>query len=197
MAVIGLDLDGVVYKFTKSFATHVAKCKPELAEAIGDLNIEAPSWDWFIEWPLTRDEFVLEMEHAVALKELFWNAELYEANIPAQVKRLKDAGHTIEVVTHRFTPGASDATWSCLLRDQLWDCGVTFTKDKTQVKTNYFLEDNVDNYIALQKAGTLAFLINRPYNLSQPDAWRVDTFKQFVDTVLRIEHDDDFILELS
>ncbi len=191
MAVIGLDLDGVVYDFTRTFNRWVVEQYPELAEVVGCLDTEAAVWNWFESWPdWSRDRFVIEMERAVAAKRLFWNATLYEADIPSQVQRLRDAGHTIEVVTHRFTPGASDATWDVLMRDKIYPCGVTFAKDKTSVKCDYFLEDNFQNFISLYSVGVNAFLINRPYNQDPDDIWgfaRVNKFSEFVDQVLEME----------
>lgn len=185
MAVVGLDLDGVVYHFTKTF-TEWMNSRTDIK--LFDPNIEAQVWDWFTpQWNMSRDEFVIQMEMAVHAKKLFWNAELYEADIPEQVRRLRKAGHKIEVVTHRFTPGSSDATWDCLLRDRIYPCGVTFSKDKTSVKTDYFLEDNVANYDALINAGVDAFLINRPYNQQFDQRARIDSFKEFVDWVLFME----------
>ncbi len=200
MAIVGVDLDGVVFRFTKAFVDHVKKCKPEILS--GDPEEEAPAWDWFTKWPMTREQFLAEMTCAVDSMELFWTAELYENDIAWQIQRLQEAGHFVHIVTHRFSgsaPKAAEvATHWALNRNGIRFDDITFAQDKTSVKTDYFLEDNVDNYLALQEAGTLAFLINRPYNQSRPGAWRVDTFAQFVDEVLRIEeYADSFREELS
>lgn len=183
MAVIGLDLDGVVYHFTRTFQRYALARYPELAEFVTDVEAEATRWDWFEDWGWCRDRFIIEMEIACASKELFWNAELYESDIPQQIQRLRKAGHKIEIITHRFTPMSHDATWNCLMRDRIYPCGITFSKDKTAVKTDYFLEDNIDNYEALRDEGVAAFLIDRPYNQGHW-ASRVATVEDFVNIVL-------------
>lgn len=186
MAVVGVDLDGVVFKFTKAFVQHVAKCKPHFNS--GDPELEAPSWDWFIKWPMTREEFLAEMTCAVDSMELFWTAELYEDDIAWQVQRLQEAGHFVHIVTHRFSgsaPNSSEAAtiWALSRNGVRYD-DITFAKDKTSVPTDYFLEDNTENYLALRDAGVEAFLIDRPYNRDIDGAYRIYSFREFVDIIL-------------
>lgn len=189
MARIGLDLDGVVYKFTLAFQKHVAKCKPELFS--GDVNKEADVWDWFTGWGMSRDAFLAEMDCAVGNLDLFWNGELYENDIPKQIRRLQDADHTVHVVTHRFSKKlpftAEEGTRYWLPNRGIFPDSITFAKDKTSVPTDFFLEDNLDNYFALDRAGVRSILIDRPYNQEHPSNWRVErvqTFGEFVDIVL-------------
>ncbi len=187
MAVVGIDLDGVVFRFTKAFVDHIKKCKPHFNS--GDPEIEATAWDWFTEWPMTREEFLAEMTCAVDKMELFWTAELYEVDIAWQVQRLQEAGHFVHIVTHRFSgsaPNSSEAAtvWALSRNGVRYD-DLTFAKDKTSIDADFFLEDNIDNWAALYNKGTKAFLIDRPYNqASWVDFARVKTFGEFVDNVL-------------
>ena len=186
MAVVGLDLDGVIFNFTKAFVEHVAWCRPDID--CGDPEVEAPAWDWFMAWPMTREEFLAEMTCAVDHMELFWTAELYEPDTGWQVQRLQEAGHYVHIVTHRFSgsaPNSSEAaTYWALSRNGVRYDEITIAKDKTSVLTDWFIEDNVDNYEALRLAGVNAFLIDRPYNQHQRYAHRVKTLEQFVNIVL-------------
>lgn len=185
---VGVDLDGVLYKFTQAFQTHIKKCKPHLFD--GDCNQEATTWDWFMgEWGMTRKEFLAEMDCAVDACELFWEGELFEGDEPLWIQRLQDAHHTIHVVTHRFS-GSMDANseWATrfwLKRKSIYPDSLTFAKDKTCVPTDVFIEDNVENYDALEKAGVRSYLINRPYNQIENDSRRrVDSFSEFANFIL-------------
>ncbi len=192
MARVGFDLDGVLYKFTKAFVSHVNKCKPHLNA--GDPDAEAPVWDWFESWPMSRQEFLDEMDCATGALDLFWYGELYERDIPKQIRRLQEEGHTVHVVTHRFSKSghftAESGTNFWLMGNGIFPDSITFSKDKTVVQTDYFLEDNLDNYRALLKAGVDVWLVDRPYNqLPDHNGWvaRVNTTKEFVDYIIESE----------
>lgn len=182
---IGIDLDGVVYNFTRAFTQHVGQCKPNLQS--GDPYVEAPTWDWFTNWPMSRDEFILEMECAVNRRELFWEGDLYESGIPTYIKRLRRAGHTVHVVTHRFSGRASDATWYWLHSKGIWFDSIDFARDKTSVPTDVFIEDNIDNYNALEAKGVKAFLVTRTYNEQHEVKNRVASFGEFTERILNGE----------
>lgn len=74
---------------------------------------------------------------------------------------------------------------------QLERCGVpyswlTFTRDKTSVRSDYFIDDSLRNYDELDAAGVRVFLQNRPWNEipEGDDRRRVDSVAEYVDIVL-------------
>ena len=60
-----------------------------------------------------------------------------------------------------------------------------FDRDKTSVRTDVFIEDNLENYAALEGAGTFATLVAQPWNVDDPrDLNRVSSVTEFVDMIL-------------
>jgi FMN phosphatase YigB (HAD superfamily) len=180
---IGWDFDGVLYRFTKAYHSW-------MNERHGmdlDVEVEALTWDWFEEWQ-TIEEFLQCMDDAVDAKHLFWTGELYEPEIPEYLHKLKAAGHTNHLVTHRFSgvlecPQA--ATRHFVEENGLVFDSVQFSKDKTVGQTDVFIEDNLNNYDALEAAGIKPFLINRPYNQVDGDnRRRVNSVREFTDLIL-------------
>lgn len=179
---VGLDLDDTLVKFVETFERYVVSRYPEMKEIVRN---SVPSYDWFEAWGWNRDRFIIEMDIACDLKELFWVGELFEPDASHQVKRLRSAGHSIHIVTHRgYVSRGSDATHYWVNQNLGWVDSITLSGDKTSVPTDVFLEDNVSHYDALTDAGVNAFLINRPSNYQDDDRQRVDTFREFVDKIL-------------
>ena len=186
MARIGFDLDGCLVHFTRTFQAYVLGKYPEMAEHIPDVNAEAETWDWFLAWPdWDRDRCCIEMDIASSRKQLIWIGEPYDPDLKQKIQKLRKQGHTIHVITHRFSERSSDATHQWVNHEMGWVNSITLSKDKTVVPCDYFLEDNADNVYVLRENGTRAFLINRAYNLGLvPAEWSVNTLDDFI---LRIE----------
>lgn len=85
------------------------------------------------------------------------------------MQAVKDAGHEIIVITDRSfgtTPAVSESAtieWWKEYNFPPFD-EIHFSPDKTIVPTDIFVEDKVENFKALWKAGTPTYLINRPWN---------------------------------
>jgi len=84
------------------------------------------------------------------------------------VQLVKELGHDVVIITDRrfgSSPEVSQKnTYEWLAQhnipyDELW-----FSADKTVVRTDMFVEDKIENYDALEKAGTDVYLINRAWN---------------------------------
>jgi 5'(3')-deoxyribonucleotidase len=180
---IGLDVDFVLYNFTNAYNTWMNK-------AYGmSLNVvdESPKWDHFEDWGYTYEQFSRTMDESVDDRYLFWQGELYEPQIPQNLHDLRAAGHTIHIVTHRFSGKSScakEATRHWFDEKGLIYDTLTFAKDKTVVKTDVFLEDNLDNYDLLEAAGVRSYLVNRPYNLQRDNRRRVNSVDEFSKLIL-------------
>lgn len=183
---IGLDLDGVVFNFTKAYNTHLRKLGYPV-----DPEKEATTWDYFLEFGISTEQFLEHMDEMVDAKTLFWEMELCEPEIPDLIRDFREEGHEIHIVTHRFSGKkecAQEATKFCLAKYGIEYESLTFTGDKTSVSVEIFLEDNRDNYDKLVAAGVAAWLVNRPYNQDDPGElryrYRVDSFKDFARLIL-------------
>lgn len=180
---IGVDLDGPCANFVESLARYL-RSRGRAA------TVE--SWQQhycgYRGWGLTDDEFLGWCHRAADDGELFTNIDPEPGVVPA-LERLRDAGHTIHIVTARNfgSVGASEAaTMSWLARHRVPLHSLTFSSDKTVVPTDVFIEDNLGNYDALEGAGCEPWLVTLPHN---PDAdgrtrRRVPDLPAFVDMVL-------------
>jgi FMN phosphatase YigB (HAD superfamily) len=179
---IGFDVDGVFYRLTKAYHLWINQ---KLGMNL-DPELEAQTYHWFQEWE-SRDEFLVNLHEAVDAGEMFWKGDLYEPQISQNLKDLKAAGHTIHVVTARFS-GVSkcsqEATRHFFQQNDLIYDTMTFSWDKTVVETDIFLEDHIKNYDALEAAGITSYLVNRPYNDLQDNRRRVDTVDEFTGLIL-------------
>lgn len=186
---IGVDIDEPMYP--------CARRMHELSVEAGITNGKTwTCWTPWVDYGCSSETWLEVMSEGIL------NGDLYdEPPLPGtqkQLQRLLDAGHTVHLVTAR----ASFIHGEIIMRDTtewlpVWGIPyttLTFSKDKTVVPTDWFIDDNLENFEALVAAGTRAVLLNAPHN--QPGLTssgqtrychrrRVDTLEQFVDLVLR------------
>lgn len=183
---IGFDLDGVCYNFADSFKRYLVYAgirKPE------DFPPgETHRWNFYEDWGFTIEEF-LKHCHDGADKGFIFTGPTRDGAVEA-MNTLHERGHEIHIVTDRSFGSRPEISQLNTL-DWLANHGfkyhsVTFSADKTVVSTDFFIEDKLENYDALDARGTQVYLINRPWNTHVlPDnRRRVDTLDQFVDIVL-------------
>lgn len=177
---IGIDLDGVAYDFTKKFV--------EVARGKGyDLSDTPDCWNWFEECGMSRQQFEDLMHFSVDDLQLFWRGDVLD-DAAQHISALKDAGHEIHIVTHRtsgYLYSSEQATEYWLGYKGFRYDSLTFSADKTVVPVDVFIEDNLDNYDALEAAGIKAYLVNRPYNQVEGDGRRrVNSFAEFANLFL-------------
>lgn len=180
---IGWDSDGVLYKFTKAYHlgmnTHYGMSL--------DTEVEAHTWNWFLDFGQSVADFKRCMDELVDAKQLFWEGELYEPQIGQNIADLRAAGHTNHLITYRFS-GISQcsraATEYFYGKMGIEFDSITYSKDKTVVPTDVFLEDSVDNYDALEATGTISFLVNRPYNQLNDARRRVNSVDEYTNLIL-------------
>ena len=90
--------------------------------------------------------------------------------------------HSIHIVTHR--PAEAHATTRRWLREHnILHDSLTFSEDKTVVKTDVFIDDRPENVEALLAKGVQAVLYDRPWNQHADGLPRVNTLVQFRDFV--------------
>lgn len=186
MARIGIDLDGVLYDFGSAFRAYLVNMHSWQKEWCPD----AQRWEFYEDWGISLAGFVRLCNEA-ADRHMLWDVEnvLGGRVVIDELARLKDAGHSIHVITnrsfgsHRAVSHMATAGW--LNRCKVPYDTLTFSADKTIVPTDFMVEDNVDNYLALDKSGCHPVLIDRTWNQSLPKARRVPDIKSFVDLVLK------------
>lgn len=182
---VGFDMDGVVYNFAKAYHIFLRDAKGRLDI---DCDQEAECWDWFSKFGVTREEFMVHLDEAVDSGYMYWSGELYEYDVAANIRKLRNLGHKVHIVTHRYSgkkSSSEEATKYYLDTHEIEYDSLTFAEDKTSVKCDYFVEDNVKNYDALDAVGTKVYLVDRIYNRAETcGRRRVENVASFVDAVL-------------
>jgi uncharacterized HAD superfamily protein len=179
---IGFDVDGVLYRFTKAYHLWLNQNRGMSLS----LDDEAQTWDWFLDWE-TSAEFAENLHESVDAGQMYWIGDLYESTIKQNLLDLRAAGHTIHIVTARtFGRKAcpQEATSNWFSYNELVFDTITISKDKTAVKTDLFIEDNLKNYDLLEAAGVTSYLVNRPYNLQNDTRRRVNSVDEFSKLIL-------------
>lgn len=188
---IGVDLDGVCYNFGEAYKSYLVRY-----QGFDESELTEPqTWDFFKEqWGMSTEDFLKYFAMGVNFGYIFRIGEPMPGAVDG-VRALQDAGHTIHIVTHR------DVGDHCAANTEHWlkSVGIkydtlTFSRDKTIVPVDVFIEDNVDNHEALLNEGVAAFLIDRPWNAHVDvgekygfAGLRVSCWDEFVDAVERIE----------
>jgi hypothetical protein len=180
---VGFDLDGVWYDFRQAHSDF------ELSRGNAHCNMGAvdPGWNYFEGWGMSLDEWLASYRDGVDAGVLLRHGDPLPGAVESS-RALAKMGHTIHVVTDRSVGtdlGASSrATAAWLAEHGFVFHSLTFSKDKTVVPVDVFIEDRKENADALVAAGTPCYLINRPWNAPADDGrLRVDTLAEFVGKV--------------
>jgi hypothetical protein len=179
---VGFDLDGVVYDFRKAHS--------DFEVGRGNLHCAIDKaldhWDYFHGWGFTLDDWLTSYAEGVDAGQILRTGEPMLGAVEA-AEALSLAGHTIHIVTDRsigVDPESATREW--LHKVGFPYCSLTFSRDKRAIPTDIFIEDRLENADALNEAGTLCYLINRPWNRVTGDTRpRVDSLAEFVREVQR------------
>ena len=102
--------------------------------------------------------------------------------------RIAAAGHTIHLVTARgflaHGPAIKAQTIAWLDEHQVPHDTLTFSRDKTVVPCDWFVDDNVDNATAVAATGTRAYLLRQPWNQHNQTLPAVQDVPEFARIVL-------------
>lgn len=189
-----MDLDGCGYWFDQAFD---AGCKVLGLMPADVFYSPATRWEFYEDRGMDLQQF-LDTCDVLADHGLLWNWPVM-AGFKTMWDAIIDAGHRLHVKTDRSFgshPAASEVGTRLWLRyNGLHATSVTFGKDKTAGEVcDVGLEDRLDNYDDLDDFGTVAYLIDRPWN--QPDGadvvrerpWRprrrIKTHDEFAEAVL-------------
>jgi 5'(3')-deoxyribonucleotidase len=179
---IGVDVDDVLFPW---FDLAHAAC-----ERHGITNGRHPAqWQCWLDYGCTKEEWLFVMERAT-LDGTLYNGDPYPGAIEA-LSDLADAGHTLHIVTARgfFQHGdlirRHTVEW---LRDHdVPHNSLTFTKDKTFVRTDVFVDDSCKNVCELEAAGIPTWMVDAPHNQDVTDHRRVASVREFADVILAME----------
>lgn len=183
MSRVGIDLDGVCYDFVGVLESWLRNSMN--AE---DFNF-GPStrWEFYEDWGMDLQDFIYHCNRGVNAGFIFKLGGVINDAV-AQLQRLRDAGHTIVLITDRSF-GAEDMsrknTMAWLAREGLvWD-EIHFTANKASVRVDYMIDDKPDNVVAMFTANVDAWLMKTPWNEGLRGRFNTtDSLKGYVDYVL-------------
>lgn len=188
---VGIDLDGVCYDFVAALRTWLTS-KGRDPRGLPEANC----WDFFRDqWGMTTAEFIAECAEGVDAGVIFREGDpMPQARWALQA--LHGMGHTVHIVTDRsFGRRSQENTAAWLAEHGIRFDSLTFSADKTIVRTDAFVDDKPANVEALRKAGVRAFLFDRPHNQEARHLRRVATLADFVREVeLMSEEEPESIL---
>lgn len=176
---IGVDIDDVLVDWYGTAHS--------LSVAAGITNGKTPSsWAPFEEYGCTADEWY-DVLSAATLDGTLYGQPPYEGAWWA-LKNLEDAGHSIHIVTARGFLAHGE-----VIRQQTIDWldfydiphdSLTFSKRKSIVQCDVFVDDSEKNCLELLNHGVNTYMMNQPHNAHVEWAQRVNHISEFVDEVL-------------
>lgn len=187
---VGFDWDDVVMPW---YDRAVEVCRDA---GICPAGLEPRTWAQHEEMGCTLDEWIAALDAATESGVLY-DTQPFPGAVEA-MRRLYFEGHWIHIVTARGTFHGN--RWNEriheITREQVEEWAVphhslTFTRDKASVPTDFFIDDNLRNYHALDSAGVEVYLLNRPWNavdetkIDTLGLRRVNTVDEFVDIILQ------------
>lgn len=184
---IGIDLDGPLYPFEYCFWDGVVKLGLKSGEMPKTKTwnfFTEPGYDESLEWYLDACHKLSESGH------LFMSQKPHRGAVEG-MKRIKEMGHSIHIMTFRMFPGAVNNTEQWLMKHEVPFDSLSFTKDKTIVPVHFMIEDNVDNAIALRESGAIPVVVDRAWNQEwdgirvgdKEDPENADEWQEFTDMI--------------
>lgn len=184
--IVVFDIDGVLFNFGDSVKRYL--------DIIGQGHLwkSGPTptvfWDFYKDWGWTGQEFVQMCNDGVDAGVIFRGPT--RPGAVEAVNRVHDAGHIVIFVTDRqfgSTPAASHRATELWLDEHgfRYD-GLIFSADKTIIPSHMSVEDKLENYDALDAAGSMVYLVNRQWNEVQggDNRRRINNVTEFADIVL-------------
>ena len=176
---VGIDIDDVLFPW-------YGKAHDACVTAGITNGVTPTGWYPYREYGTTEEAWLAVMA-TVTLDGSLYNGEPFPGTVEA-LKRLHDADHTIHLVTARgfFQHGhlIREHTVNWLAEYGIPHDTLTFTKDKTIVRTDVFADDAEKNIRALVAAGIPCCLIRAPHNGPVQHDWYAANISEFVDDVL-------------
>ena len=180
---LGIDNDGVLHSFGGSFKYFVIS---ENIRTEAECSAPIEDYHFYRKWGISDDEFPQICHDGVNAGIIFMHGEPFPG-ARSCMRQLKASGHRLHIITDRAFGEenfSEDLTRQWLdLYDIPYDT-LTFSADKTCVRTDFMLDDKIENYDDLEAVGCTPYLYDRPWNQDTDcKRRRVFSFRQFVDVV--------------
>jgi len=147
---IMVDLDGVVYPFSDVFLSYA-----------GLPVMPASQWGFYKDAGFTDETFLQKFVEGVDAGIIFAIGKPIEGSLEGMAE-LRRRGHTLHLVTDRFVGKRSqENTERWLIEHEVPYDTLTYSRDKTIIRTDAGIDDKPSHVDALRLAGCHAFLFDR------------------------------------
>jgi hypothetical protein len=178
-----VDIDDVLYPWYEIAHT--------ICDERGVTNGNRPAADYnpYTAYGITREEWFSALEPATLSGALY--AGEPSPGVIESLRNLQGEGHTIHLATargwlpHGAIIKAHTARW-------LYEWGVpydslSFTRDKTILDGDVWVDDSPKNYDAVWNRANVCYLVSQPWNMSvDAGIFRVEDFNHFAQTILEM-----------
>lgn len=185
---IGIDLDGVCYDFVESLRHYLITHEDFIHEELP----ETTTWNFFEDnWNMDLETYLEHFRNGVDAGVVFLHGPPHDGCKETLEKFMED-GDSLNIVTHRRSAGQRPVhnTIDWLQREEIPFTNLTFAKDKTVVRNDVFIEDNVDNFLDLEAAGVRAYIMDRPWNQHLDTPYRVYGWEDFYKQIQRYKQSE-------
>ena len=178
---IGYDVDDVLFDWLGTAHTYSTNA------GVNRNKIKSVTmWNCHDEYGCTLDEWLAAI-YPMAPDGVYLSQPPLPGAVKS-VKRVKDAGHEVHLITSRgaFVHGDIIKRDTTAWVEQWFPFvdSLTFSSDKTHPRTDWFLDDLPKNIDKVLVAGIKGVILNRPHNHSVPGYQRVNTVDDYADLVL-------------
>lgn len=176
---IGVDLDGVCYDL---LGAYLPFARDNLGAPVTDQCFTPPTYDFWKAWGWDLPRFLESLRLATEQGELFVHGEELPGTREG-LNLLNTHGYRIHLVSARGGAGWEDLALA-QTRDWLRSAGLrydtlTLTHTKTDVPTDFFIDDNPSHLKGLSRRGTVTFLMDATYNRDEHHPRRVRSVLEF------------------
>lgn len=179
---VGYDLDGPGYGFMEAVAAYRHQADGIPLDA---MPLPQPG-SVYEAWGVTLPELVDCINRGVNAGFIFRHGDP-EPGFVQSIRDVFDAGHEVHIITARAfgDPGVCEkSTREWLAQHGAPFHSLTFSADKTCLRTDLMAEDDVSNYERLAAAGTQAWLVNKEWNKPWDDGRRrIASMEEFTEKV--------------
>ncbi|BBX82233.1 5' nucleotidase, NT5C type [Mycolicibacterium aubagnense] len=173
---VGLDIDGVLADYMSAIAD-VGRAHGHSMTGAGhgptQYGLVEPGW-----FPDEKSAHAAMAE----LRNKLGKLDLLDHGAPEAVRRLRAAGHRVDIVTARHSR-ARRCTAQWLDRHGFEYEQLRFETAKHVVGCDIYIDDAAHNVMELREAGHVAVIYDAPYN-RHVGGLRVTTMEEFVDLIL-------------
>lgn len=167
---LGMDLDGVIYNFVDEFRIHVAGLRGVDPDSLPVVN----KWEFYLDWGMTLEEYMATLAEAAVQGHVFKNGLAYEGAAEA-LRKVRDMNFHIVAITARKLSDAPndhqivcDNTAAWLKANDIVYDELIVDNTKTRHNLNILVDDSIGNVEEFIRAGTKAYIFDRPWNCGVP-----------------------------